>query len=92
VAGAKGCHSRFGRQGEGGDEVFLEGQKSLKKVKGKRSLFYKKVPQKIFDHWCPWHRLSPAALLQTPTPSGQKFFAELFYKKATSSLFRSIIT
>jgi len=38
--------------------------------------FLKKAPQKLF--------CSQTVLEETPMPSGQKFFAELFYKKATA--------
>jgi hypothetical protein len=34
----------------------------VKEREGKRSLFYKKAPQKIFDGWRMWHGSATAAL------------------------------
>jgi hypothetical protein len=46
-----------------GQGRLLESHNSRRKEgEGKRSLFYKKAPQKIFDGWCLWHGRRPAAL------------------------------
>jgi hypothetical protein len=52
----------------------------------KRSLFYKKAPQKIFDGWCAWHGSRQAATWPTPVAPGAEVFCGAFFQKSDLSL------
>jgi len=73
------------------DEDFHKGR-SVQEKERKRSLFYKKAPQKIFDGCCRWNGLRTAALeaarkdqgfvaAKTRGPRSKKVFWLLFSKK-----------
>jgi len=53
----------------------------MKLIQSKRSLFYKKAPQKIFVSLGRWRSKTPSALAQN-----QKKFLRSFFQKATACL------